>query len=190
MTPIIGILASAMTSGQLGSYESIATVAVGSGGQATAEFSNIPSGYQHLQIRFIEREESGAGNGTSQLVVRFNSDSGTNYTLHRLYGNGASALSDAYTSLTAIRVSGSTAASSTASTFGAGVIDILDYKNTNKNTTVRSLAGADLNNVSGAMFISSGAWLNTAAITTITITSLAAVDHNQYSHFALYGIKG
>ena len=174
-----------------GEYESIATVTVGAGGAVSADFTSIPSTYQHLQIRFIEREETGVATGTSQLQVRFNNDSGSNYNLHRLYGNGSSELSDnAGASVTSIRVSGNSAASSTADVFGAGIIDILDYTNTNKNTTVRSLAGADFNDSNGIIFFSSGLWRNTAAITSIQITNLAGVDHNQYSHFALYGIKG
>jgi hypothetical protein len=172
-------------------FESIASVTVGAGGQATVTFSSIPDTYQHLQLRFIEREESGGGTATSQLVVRFNSDSGSNYTLHRLFGNGSSALADnAGGTVTSIRVSGSCGSASTANVFGAGVIDILDYRNTNKNTTVRSFAGADFNGADGIIFLSSGLWMNTAAITQIDITNLSAVDHNQHSHFALYGIRG
>jgi hypothetical protein len=188
--PILGIMASSITASMLGDYESIATVTVGSGGQATAEFTSIPSSYTHLQIRFIEREETGASAGTSQLQVRFNNDSGSNYNLHRLYGTGSSALADnAGGSVTSIRVSGNSAASSAANVFGSGIIDILDYTNTNKNTTVRSLAGADFNNSNGIIFFSSGLWRNTAAITSIQITNLSAVDHNQHSSFALYGCK-
>ena len=36
----------------LGAYESIAgTVTVGSSGQSSIEFTNIPTGYKHLQLR-------------------------------------------------------------------------------------------------------------------------------------------
>lgn len=175
-----------------GDFESIATTTVGAGGQATISFTSLPTDYQHLQIRFSAREESGgASNAGQQLVVRFNSDSGDNYSLHRLFGNGATASADAYIStITSIRVAGLNGSASTADAFSGGIIDILDYRNTNKRKTVRSLAGTDLNDTNGFIFLSSGCWENTAAITSITITSNASVDFNQYSSFALYGIKG
>jgi hypothetical protein len=50
------------------------------------------------------------------------------------------------------------------------------------------LYGTD-GNGSGAIFLGSGLWMNTAAVSTITITS-AAGNFDQYSSFALYGIKG
>ena len=75
-----------------------------------------------------------------------------------------------------------------ASTFTAGVIDILDYANTNKYKTLRTLNGGDANG-SGNIQIESGSWRNTAAITSITLTHNGS-GFTQYSSFALYGIKG
>lgn len=175
-----------------GDFESIQTVAVGSGGSATISFTSLPTDYQHLQIRFSAREESGGGtNAANQIAMRFNSDSGDNYSLHRLFGDGSTVASDAYTSsITSIRVSGLNGSATTANSFSGGIIDILDYQNTNKRKTVKSLAGTDLNDANGRIFFSSGCWENTAAITSITITSSAGVDFNEHSHFALYGIKG
>jgi hypothetical protein len=70
---------------------------------------------------------------------------------------------------------------------GAGIIDILDYANTNKYKTARSLRGYDANG-SGNMSLISGLWMNTAAISNITLTARGgSVD--QYTTFALYGIK-
>lgn len=175
-----------------GDFESISTTTVGAGGQATISFTSLPTDYQHLQIRFSAREESGgASNAGQQLAVRFNSDSGDNYSLHRLFGNGTTASADSYiSSITSIRVAGLNGSASTADAFSGGIIDILDYQNTNKRKTVRSFTGTDLNNTNGFIFLSSGCWENTAAITSITITNVSAVDFNQYSSFALYGIKG
>jgi hypothetical protein len=70
--------------------------------------------------------------------------------------------------------------------FGALVIDILDYTNTNKNTTIRSLGGYDANG-SGYLQLESMLWNNTAAINQIV---LGTGGWAQYSSFALYGIKG
>lgn len=81
---------------------------------------------------------------------------------------------------------GSTA---TASVFGVGVMDILDYTNTNKYTTTRILGGADINGT-GRTVLGSGLWMNTAAVSTLTIITDNASTFSQYSSFALYGIKG
>lgn len=70
----------------------------------------------------------------------------------------------------------------------AVVVDILDYANTNKNKTIRVLAGVD-NNGSGEVALNSGLWPSTSALNTIKILTTSG-NLNQYSSFALYGIKG
>jgi hypothetical protein len=71
--------------------------------------------------------------------------------------------------------------------FGTVIIDILDYANTNKYKTQRSLGGNDRNGA-GYIDFSSGNWRNTNAITSIDIKALYGTGFAQYSHFALYGI--
>jgi hypothetical protein len=66
-------------------------------------------------------------------------------------------------------------------------MDILDYANTNKFKTTRTLTGSDLNG-SGVVSLDSGSWRSTSAITSITFTARANLI-NTYSSFALYGIK-
>lgn len=171
------------------SYESIATVTVGSGGAANVEFTSIPADYTHLQIRGIAR--STYAETFNAASIKFNDDSGSTYSAHALYGNGASVSTEAGASISpgypmyAIGSSGSTA---TASVFGVSVVDILDYKDTNKYKTVRSLMGMD-NNGNGRVYLSSANWRSTSAITKITIT-LFNNNFSEYSQFALYGIKG
>jgi hypothetical protein len=178
--PILGVIASSI-SGNLynASYDSISTVTVGAGGAASITFSSIPSTYTHLQIRGISKMSSGAS-----LYMQLNSDTGSNYARHYFNGNGSAAGAGGNSSFTNMFV-GSTGTAT--STFGANVIDILDYTNTNKYTTSRSLSGADANG-SGFMQVMSGLWINTAAVSTITI--LGDSNFQEYSSFALYGIKG
>ena len=189
--PILGIIASQI-SGHLStnSYESIATVTVGSGGQSSISFTSIPSTYKHLQIRAIGRNTAAVT--TAQAKIQINGDTGNNYTFHQMYGNGATAAADGYGTgvingiTPSIRMTG---ASSTSGIFGATVIDILDYANTNKNKTVRILLGQDQNG-SGDVQLVSGAWLSTSAITSLSFTAQTSGDFAQYSSFALYGVKG
>ena len=173
-----------------GDYESIATVTVGSGGSASISFTSIPSTYQHLQIRGIARA-SIADSADHNIVAAFNSDTThTNYRTHVLDGNGATASSGTAQIANFYAGAGLTPGnSSTASTFSGSVVDILDYTNTNKNTTVRTLNGFDTNGAGYARFGSS-VWLNTAAITSIDISLRTGTSFVQHSSFALYGIKG
>ena len=119
-------------------------------------------------------------------LLRLNGDSGSNYSYHSLYGNGTSALAEGLASQSSIGV-GQIAGDNSANVFGASVIDILDYSVTSKNTTVRSLGGSDRNGA-GSMRMQSGCWLNTSAVTTITLV-LNTGDWGEYSTAALYGIR-
>jgi hypothetical protein len=164
-----------------GSYESIATITVGSGGQASAEFTSIPSTYTHLEVRFA----SANATGSNRIRMQINSDTGSNYSTHLLLGDGSSAASVAGANTDKIAVGAATGG--TTSVFAVGVVSILDYANTNKYKTIRSLSGLD-NNGTGEVDLNSGSWRNTAAVTSLKLfwdTGNAA----QYSSFALYGIN-
>jgi hypothetical protein len=183
VSPILGIWSSQNYIRENNSYESIATVTVGSGGVSDVTFSSIPSTYKHLQIRATHLFSQADGTGW----IQFNGDTGNNYSMHRLIANGST--------VSAQNASGGypygwclVATPTVTNTPGSGVIDILDYTNTNKNTTVRSLSGTDANGY-GYLTFNSFAWLNTNAVTQIKILPSGGTL-NQYSSFALYGIKG
>jgi hypothetical protein len=163
-------------------YESIATL---SGAGAGRTFTSIPQTYTHLQLRIYLRDTSASS--PSVAFFRFNGDTGANYTYHYLRGNGATASASsgtAQTFMTGPYVPGSTELTNN---YGCLIVDILDYTNTNKNTTVRSFGGYD-NNGSGFASFFSGLWLNTAAVTSIQAGAFAAGDDSS-SLLALYGIK-
>jgi hypothetical protein len=171
-----------------GSYESIASVTVSSA-VSSITFSSIPSTYTHLQIRWIARD-SGTADEFRAIKLQFNSDTGANYSQHILFANGSSATGYSAVSANSAGTDGVAGimpdAQKTASAFAAGVWDILDYANTSKYKTTRLLVGCDLNG-SGRMSLSSGLWMNTNAITSITITD----NNNNFvtgTQFALYGI--
>lgn len=169
------------------SYESIATTTVGGTAQSTITFSSIPSTFKHLQLRILARSNRA---GTEDIfVVRFNSDSGANYSRHFLLGNGSATSSFGQGGETYILADASGGATSGTNVFGACVMDVLDYADTNKFKTLRGLGGIDTNG-GGYLTLISGNWRNTNAITSITITSYYSSSWVQYSHFALYGIKG
>jgi hypothetical protein len=191
MAPILGIYASQI-SGHLfspsGAYDSIATTTVGAGGSSSVTFSSIPSGYTHLQVRVLGRSNR-TGTTTDYLELTFNSDTGANYSLHQLLGDGSTASANSSTSQNYAIVSRISTADSSASMFGGIVLDILDYANTSKYKTTRSLGGTDQNG-SGAIYLNSGLWMSASAITSVTVKPSSANSFVQYSSIALYGIRG
>ena len=182
---VAGLLAPTIPPVILGDYESIATVTVGAGGSSSIDFTSIANTYKHLQIRGIGRSsESGSNNsGTS---IQFNGDTATNYSWHVMYG-GSSVGAVGFANTNLIGVGEGTGAAAGANTFGGFVIDILDYANTNKYKTVRTLNGWE-NNGTGTLLFVSGAWRNTNAVTSIKLTT-GGSGFVQYSQFALYGVK-
>ena len=167
-------------------FESIATVTA-SGSSNTLEFTSIPNTYQHLQIRGITRD-TGASYGYN-VYMRFNSDSGSSYTYHGLEGNGTTGSSFGSSSAGAqFPFATSSGGANASGTFAPIVCDILDYANTSKYKVHRTFNGYD-DNGSGYIEFRSGVWLNTAAVSTITLISTGSNFAN-YSTFALYGIKG
>jgi hypothetical protein len=172
--------------------EPIATTLLGSAA-TTITFSNIPQTYKHLQIRYLGQTNRGTY-GIDNSKIQFNGDTGSNYSWHVLSGDGAGAFSGAGTSQTFIKSGDRDLGTTTVSnTFGAGVIDILDYANVYKYKTTRSLSGEDINGTvagfGGGISLSSGLWMNTAAITSITFNVANGTQFTTYSRFSLYGVK-
>lgn len=161
------------------SFESIAT-ATGTGSSGTITFSSIPSTFKHLQVRGINNDGSGF-----DIQLRFNSDSGSNYAYHYLegYGSGVSAAGAATQTKIIIGSSGFGT-----NIMGASVIDVLDYANTSKYKTVRTLIGNDRNG-GGSIMLSSGLWQSTSAISSLSLINDAGANFTSSTTFALYGIK-
>jgi hypothetical protein len=180
MSPILGIWTSAQQGvNAAGDYESIQTVNVGGAGASSVSFTSIPSTYSHLQIRAIARSGS-----NPQVNLRFNFDTGNNYTEHDIIANGSTV--SAYGAGNIPYMPQGQVASA-ASTFAGYVIDILDYANTNKFKTIRGLNGFDSNG-SGIFGLFSNLWRSTSAVSNIELFANVS-SFAQYSSFALYGIK-
>lgn len=187
MTPIsLGIFASANQSAAATSFESIAT-ATGTGSSGTITFSSIPGTYQHLQIRAIGRTSS-AGTD-NDIYLQFNGITTTTYDRHFLRGNGTAASAGGAATVDKIAVGSFAGGGAAANIIGAMIIDIHDYASTTKNKTVRAITGEDQNSVDGNIYLYSGLWRNTSAVTSITLT-IPSFNFTTASTFALYGIKG
>ena len=157
-------------------YEKIATTTLGSSAASTT-FSSISGAYTDLVV-----VNNIIGAGTGYPSYRFNSDTGSNYSITQLYGNGTTAGSDR-----APNYSGIVIPFPDRYTTSAGYMEIANIQNYSNTTTYKTLLGRSGNAGSGTSAVV-GTWLNTAAITSITITALDA-NFASGSTFTLYGIK-
>jgi len=166
-------------------FESIAS-ATGTGSSGTITFSSIPGTYQHLQIR--GNAIPSTANGTQQIAIRLNGATGT-YRTHYISGNSSSVEAGTNTT-TSIRLNNQSSLGS--STYPVVfIIDIHDYASTTKNKVTRHFTGQE-ENATGAVTptveLSSGLWVDTSAITSVTILMLNA-NFTTSSTISLYGIK-
>jgi hypothetical protein len=141
-------------------------------------FSNIPSTYNHLQIRF-----STTNAATGGTFFRLNNDSSSIYSSHYLYANGSNMQAGAYGASSEMYVSNHGTTTPT-----VGIIDILDYANTNKFKTTRALAGNDTNGGNNsALALWSGNYRNNAAVNSFTIFP-SGTNFSEHTSVSLYGM--
>jgi hypothetical protein len=185
--PILGIIASSFRSaaGPVGAYDALATVTP-NGSVSSVSFVGIPSTYKHLQIRMIVQSTYTGASTSYMYPIRCNGDAGNNYSMHSIRGNGSSVSASGSGSRDNM-FAGDFPTANVSNTFGTIIIDILDYQNTSKYKTFRTLEGYDVNG-SGQVNYTSGSWQSTAAITSITLPD-AYLNWSAGSSFALYGIK-
>ncbi len=169
-------------------YELLETQVVGSTQQASVEFTNVNtnygSTYQHLQVRATVKT---SGSGQDKLLYMYlNGDTTlTNYRAHILFVYNGAVDSDPWSG----PLAGYGVGTTTANSFCANIIDILDPFETTKNTTVRTISGfANGTGTNSLINLQSMVWMNTNAITTIRFQS---PNENiiQYSRFSLYGMR-
>jgi hypothetical protein len=171
-------------------FESIATQ-IASGSSTTITFSGIPSGYKYLQLHHYFALTS----TDSELSMRFNSDSGSNYTASQMYGygtnsGGVSTYTDSSVGVANLR--GPVWFGNSSSGFVSSITHIYDYSATDKVKTHHTITGGSVDSAGSVqgVFSRMGLWDNSStAVTSITLTSNGG-NILSGSHFALYGIKG
>lgn len=190
---VLAVAGAGAAPGAAGAYELIETTILGSA-TSSVSFSNLDSTYgstyQHLQIRATLRTSSVVG--FNDFRLRFNSDTGSNYSFHAL-STGESSLvvvATAFINQTYARVGWAAGDNNNSNVFTASVIDILDAFETTKNKSVRALTGfMGTSSAEERMLgLLSADWRNTGAVTTITL-SPAAGNFPIGSRFSLYGLR-
>lgn len=154
-------------------YTPISSITLGAT-TSSVTFSSIPQTYTDLILVY---------NGTSavtNLPIRFNSDTASNYSYTRIYGDGSSASSDRESNYTyGVYAIGSSAAT-------IATIHINNYSNA---TTYKTLLGRGSYTTSGYVSMFCSLWRSTAAITSITLLgSTVPANFSVGSTFNLYGI--
>ena len=121
-------------------------------------------------------------------AVSFNSST-SSFSLRLLIGDGSTTSSNSYTTSPDSRIVGQAVGdSSTASVFSNGSLYIPNYASSNYKSY--SFDATRENNTSGnEMSLGAGLWSDTAAITSIAITSWGSATLLQYSSASLYGIS-
>ena len=158
-------------------YTPIATYTAPSA-QASYTFNSIPGTYTDLVLIATSASSLGTGYG---LRMRFNSDSGSNYSWTHLLGTGSAANSNRGSNNSSILIGYSPAA------IGGNTV-IVNVQNYSNSTTYKtSIARA--NEADYRVGAIAGLWRNTAAITSLTLLDEGGGNLLTGSTFTLYGIK-
>lgn len=159
-------------------YTPIQTYTLGSS-QTTITFSSIASTYTDLVI-VMQHKVTGAATAADGFM-RFNSDSGTNYSITYLYGDNSSGRQSTQGQIMW--------AIDSTTEFAITEFHVMNYANTSVNKTVLIKQGVSTLPVRAAAL-----WRSTAAINTISLTAsdqLGSGTADQFttgSTFTLYGI--
>jgi hypothetical protein len=157
-------------------YEKIATNTLGSAASSVT-FSSLGS-YTDIVIVSVPSITS----GSAGVRIRFNSDSGSNYSQTEIYGDGTSAASARNTNQTSGKL---TDAISPSTNFNFNLlVNVMNYSNA---TTYKTFLARG-NIASGGTEAVVGLWRNTAAITSLELLPTASTFATG-STFTLYGIK-
>jgi WD40 repeat protein len=144
-------------------YTPLATVTLGTTA-ASVTFSSIPATYRDLRIVF---SALGTTNDAS-VEMRFNGDTGSNYTQVYMLGTTSGAASGTYSTTLHYFYIGM--GLSTSSVYNPATIDLMDYSATDKHKTSLIRSNGRINDGSMATSALAGRWANTGAITSVAFT--------------------
>lgn len=162
-------------------YTPIASITLGTAADSVT-FSSIPSTYTDLVVI------ASVGNATtsSNMLLRFNSDTATNYSNTTMLGSGTATTSNRYSNQSAIYLIERMEIADTASTYSASTININNYSNTTTYKSTLSRSNTPNGGTPGTDLVM-GLWRSTAAITSIAL-SVNTGSFTVGSTFNLYGI--
>lgn len=183
--PILGTIASSILKGGGLAFDSIASATPS--GVNTFDFTSIPSTYKFLRI--ISTNKTAAPSTIDNTQMVFNDDVTTSYQFTYGYaqnttvGGGNTQAGSAFY----MRSAGNGGVHN--GYYAASVVDIYDYANTSKWTSVHSWGGITTNSAENEVWFINSTWAKTTTVNKITI-GYGAGNWLAGSEFHLYGIKG
>jgi hypothetical protein len=157
-------------------YTPLATVTLG-GSDASITFASIPATYRDLILVI-----NGSTTGNADFGLRFNGDSGANYSFVYMGGNGSGTASGANSGETQVVLDAYFWRSTERSNL---VAQIMDYSATDKHKTVLSRNSV----ASGGVDAFANRWANTAAITSVEVrVSTGGQSFATGTTLSLYGV--
>jgi hypothetical protein len=161
------------------SYIALATTTLGSS-SGSVTFSSIPTSVSGVALRDLIVVVAGTTTSAVGVALRFNSDSGSNYSYVLMDGFGSGA--------------GSSSASGSDNAMNMGVIgngqsnviyQVMDYSATDKHKSALNRTNA----LSwGGVRAGAGRWANTNAINTVQVLTMGANTFSSGTTFSLYGV--
>ena len=152
---------------------------------ASVTFSSIPSTYTDLVLRCSTRDSADTPN--TEIYIRLNGDTATNYSSTHLWGDGSTASSLRRSNTTGGYVVPNEPATYTTNTFANSEFYIPSY-GVSQNKPISGFGAPETNATAASpLGVAATLWRNTAAITSITMYS--ANNFIVGSSFYLYGIK-
>ena len=165
-------------------YTKIASVAVGSGGATSIDFTSIPATYTDLKIVYSARITAADVN----ISMRINGSSSSIYSGRYLQGTGSGTASGSWSAANKDNFVIANSSAYTASTFSNVEIYLPNY--TSSNNKSYSVDEVTENNATAAvMFLNAGLFSSSSAITSFTFFYAGTTDIAQYSTATLYGIS-
>ena len=144
---------------------------------ASVTFSNIPQGFKDLVLEIV-----GSLSAAQAIVAQFNGDTGSNYSLTQITGDGSTAASGRSSNQTYVVIGDFNTALSMSTT------NIQSYSNTNVFKT--ALTRASSVNSGDRVMARVHLWRSTSAITSILIYGFASTNLSVNSTFRLWGVAG
>ena len=163
-------------------YVALDKVTVSGSSTTSINFNSISSSYTDLVVVC-----SAANTTTStNMLIRFNSDSSSLYSQTTISGTGSAAGSNRYSNQSAIYVIERHEMTSAANSYSTSIINIQNYSNTNIFKSVLSRSGT-VNSSAAGTDQTVSLWRSTSAITSVTLLVNAGA-FAAGSTFSLYGI--
>ena len=160
-------------------YKKIATYTVSGSSTASYTFSNLPQNFTDLVLVANWGQNSGT---VRELALRFNGDTGTNYSVTELYGNGTSAVSYRRNNYAYLDIAINNPA---VTNWNVNTVNIQNYSNSTTYKTVLSRHSSAASEAEASVSL----WRSTAAITSMQLVFEGAVNFLSGSTFTLYGIE-